>query len=699
MWWDVIREERGGGGDKAATEDGCGVISAGLEPPRELTHDSPVLLEQHGKAPPPSWLSHLHRDLEVLETRAIEGEGDGGGGPETPKTPKTPKTLLDVLDRTTLRGSRAYLASILGGTPVTDRGELRARQGVLRALEAAGVGSTEEDDAVAAALAAREPDVLWFYRQRDDEALKLLCETAYFGTWPLRLANRRSPLALAGLHTYTTTLAPWIGVLSPIVYFVIPYLVLRWKAGLRMGFLRYLWTLLASATSQALCLGQTAVSAATRASSAIRGLSSLLSLAVYFHSALSSFDIARAFRRVGGTIAGRVEGAAEFLRMARARREAMTAAASAEAWFPLLGGGDASSSLLQPEHEKKCPTLLHRLLDVKRGTLLRDAARFDHSAAGAELVAAYALDALASILRARRELGLTWAEYVGDSGAPPLLDMRGLRHPCLASSSAVENDWALGQAVGAPNALLTGPNAGGKSTIMKAALACVLMAQTLTVTPCSRGCRLTPFGMVASHIGSVDRAGSESMFEAEMSRALRVLREAEAGSESGPFAFVVLDEIFSSTNPVEGIGAATAVGRRLGSCPWSLSIISTHYVHLGRLLCRRAGTSRLRRFASFQMPVELPSSVEMAIRYPHRLRRGLCRQVVALELMRRAGFDAELVGDALSVVEALSAKKQAGGGDQVPTVVEDDAQDVVAINAGKREIASAPPHQPGAERT
>ena len=191
---------------------------------------------------------------------------------------------------------------------------------------------------------------------------------------------------------------------------------------------------------------------------------------------------------------------------------------------------------------------------------------------------------------------------------------------------------------------------------MKSLLCAVLMAQTLTVAPC-RTCRLTPFAMVASHLGVADRAGSASLFQAEMARALGVLSSLsalEAGAHNSK-ALVVLDEIFSSTNPVEGIAAAAAVARRLAKHPGAISVVSTHYLHLGRLLGRR-------RYARYGMPVhfeKVGSNLEehsegpALLRYPYRLERGLCRQHVALELMRRAGFDAEVLDDAIGIVASL----------------------------------------------
>ena len=191
---------------------------------------------------------------------------------------------------------------------------------------------------------------------------------------------------------------------------------------------------------------------------------------------------------------------------------------------------------------------------------------------------------------------------------------------------------------------------------MKAVLSTVLLAQTLTIAPC-RSCTITPFATIASHLSAVDRAGSASTFESEMRRAQTVLSHLSDERKT----LVVLDEIFNSTNPVEGIAAATAVARRLGRSATTLSIISTHYVHVGKLVGEA--------FSKYQMPIVSASyeegdakidqntTVSAQITYPYKLRKGVCRQLIALELMKKSGFDASVVDEALEVVRSFSLGK------------------------------------------
>jgi hypothetical protein len=535
------------------------------------------------------------------------------------------QSLMNLLDRTTLRGSRRFLASILGSVPSSDVAQLRRRQDGLKELEKLGLGGSDpEEDR----LKELEPDVLWFFHQERDDTLKLLTDSVYYGSWPLSILNTRSPLALTGLHAYNAW-APWLSALSPIVYLVIPFLVMRWKGFIKMGFLRYLWTMAKSTVHEALCIGKEGVTMFARAGSALRGVSALASTGVFFYSIVSSFELSRAFEKIGGTVGKRIDGAFEYLELARERRERFGGALAA--WEPFLSGPVGPEQKLHQNSKNSQNTKDF----LRRGRQLVDAKRFDHASATNELAASYALDALVSILKSRRELGFCWAEFSDEER--PSIDLRGVIHPFL--STPVMNDWSLGAAHEAPNVLLTGPNAGGKSTLMKSVLASVILSQTVTIAPCE-SVKLTPFSTIASHLSAVDRAGSASTFETEMMRAQKVLQQVGYGKGR---SLVVLDEIFNSTNPIEGIAAATSVARHLARNENAMSIISTHYVHLGKL----AGD----RYARFQMPVVKNDDI---IAYPYKLRRGVCRQLIALDLMKRAGFDASVVDEALEVVRELT---------------------------------------------
>lgn len=552
--------------------------------------------------------------------------------------------VLPAVCRASTLGGRAALERLLLH-PIDDTVTLRARQACARRV--ARRGEVVSAGVILDEMARIEPHVLCMYAHRGDDSLASLHDMAFFRAWFVRGLNRR-PLALTALNLHRIVGSPLVGLLMPVAYVLVPYLIIRMQFRSQMPFRSYLWLMWKS------------VSAATRALSMpasaqwTRYASMALSAVFYFQSVFTSFEVSATLRRVCRALSDRAHAVVRFFELANELERGAWDDGVAEAWLPGIQPRpqSAGEAPLDAAALRVPPASLGGLLASNFGEHLAAFRAFAHEDRLHALRRAYMLDAVLSIARWREEAGGAWAKYAG--GGAPHLRMRGLRHPALPPGTAVPNDWSLGGDAGAPRSvILTGPNAGGKSTLLKAALLAALMAQTLTVAPCSGGCSLTPFSFVNSHINVPDTTGRESLFEAEMRRAKRNI---DALDVLGPgrHALVVMDEVFSSTNPVEGIAGAFSVAKRLAACPGALCVISTHFVYLCRLPRETGGL-----FANYCMPV-VEDGDSGGHRCPYRLRRGVSRAYVALDLLRRSGFDSSVVAEA----EAVKRRLLGGGGER-----------------------------------
>ncbi|NWT52970.1 MSH6 protein, partial [Erythrocercus mccallii] len=97
--------------------------------------------------------------------------------------------------------------------------------------------------------------------------------------------------------------------------------------------------------------------------------------------------------------------------------------------------------------------------------------------------------------------------------AAPFLELRNSRHPCIAKTffgdDFIPNDIVIGMkdegsGSEASCVLVTGPNMGGKSTLMRQAGLLVIMAQLGCYVP-AEACRLTPIDRVFTRLGASDR--------------------------------------------------------------------------------------------------------------------------------------------------------------------------------------------------
>ncbi len=149
-----------------------------------------------------------------------------------------------------------------------------------------------------------------------------------------------------------------------------------------------------------------------------------------------------------------------------------------------------------------------------------------------------------------------------------------LYHPGLLSNSKAIPNTALFS----PNqhVLLTGPNRGGKSTFCKALGISILTAQTWGFAWAST-MHFSPFSHIETALSTTDELGKLSLFEAEIEFAKRVLEKTDAATAP---VFIMMDEIFHSTNALDGVAASRVFLDRLYKSKYAISLISTHYHEL-----------------------------------------------------------------------------------------------------------------------
>ena len=126
------------------------------------------------------------------------------------------------------------------------------------------------------------------------------------------------------------------------------------------------------------------------------------------------------------------------------------------------------------------------------------------------------------------------------------------------------------------NIIITGPNGSGKSTYIKSIL------EGFDIKSNYRNNflyfnKITPFHSFITHLNIPDCQGKESLFQAEMNRCYSYLNQLNSVEESGKFSFNIIDEIFVSTNYLEGVCGAYAIIKKLGMYNNSLSIVTTHF--------------------------------------------------------------------------------------------------------------------------
>ncbi len=219
------------------------------------------------------------------------------------------------------------------------------------------------------------------------------------------------------------------------------------------------------------------------------------------------------------------------------------------------------------------------LFENVRQALLPDMSQFQ------ELAAALArLDVLAGLAMLAQERRYCRPLMSEDR----LLEIVDGRHPVLdqqLGSEFVANDLRFGEAD--TLALITGPNMAGKSTYIRQAALCVLLAQVGSYVP-AKSANIGIVDRLFTRIGASDELHSgQSTFMVEMTETANILNNATERS------LVILDEIGRGTSTLDGLSLAWAISEHIASNVRCRTLFATHYHELTDLAQRFKGVRNL----------------------------------------------------------------------------------------------------------
>ena len=150
--------------------------------------------------------------------------------------------------------------------------------------------------------------------------------------------------------------------------------------------------------------------------------------------------------------------------------------------------------------------------------------------------------------------------------------LKKARHPLIDKNKAVPIDLSLGEDYQA--LIITGPNTGGKTVALKTLGLLSAMTMCGLLIPVSDGSSITIFSHILADIGDSQSIEQNlSTFSSHTNKVIEIINTADERS------LVLLDELGSGTDPVEGAALAVAVIKRLMDNGARI-MVTTHYQEL-----------------------------------------------------------------------------------------------------------------------
>ena len=217
-------------------------------------------------------------------------------------------------------------------------------------------------------------------------------------------------------------------------------------------------------------------------------------------------------------------------------------------------------------------------------------------------------------------------DYV--EGCPsPLLELENFWNVFVARQKVVPNSLRFLPDTIDRCHIITGPNGGGKTTVLRSSVGALVLAQSLGIAPASR-LRMSPFAFTASSMNVADVQGEKSHFQAECDRMTEVRRRLDA-LRPDEFGFVVLDELYAGTSHEESSALVRAEVEGIGRRNNVISMVVTHDETLPALAEHDA------HYRNFKV------IVDPELRPLFRLEEGVSNQHIALKVAERRGVDVQ----------------------------------------------------------
>lgn len=203
-------------------------------------------------------------------------------------------------------------------------------------------------------------------------------------------------------------------------------------------------------------------------------------------------------------------------------------------------------------------------------------------------------------------------------------------YACLKNSTPIKNTVKLKK-----NMIITGPNASGKTTILKSTLINLLFTQQF-------GCgfydsaKVKPFNHIHCYLNIPDTSGRDSLFQAEARRCKEILDAISTNKNETHFC--AFDELYSGTNPEEAEQSATAFMKYITKYKNVSCLLTTHFIKV----CKKLGKSKT--VTNYKMLTEYNSN---QLIYKYTLEQGISDIKGGIMVLKQMNYPKEIIDNTI----------------------------------------------------
>jgi hypothetical protein len=208
-------------------------------------------------------------------------------------------------------------------------------------------------------------------------------------------------------------------------------------------------------------------------------------------------------------------------------------------------------------------------------------------------------------------------------------------HPSI-KSKVIKNNVNLSK-----NKIITGPNAAGKTTILKAITISLLTSQQIGYGY-YKNLYLNPYDYFHCYINIPDSNNRDSLFQSEARRCKEILDIIKNNKNKRHFC--LFDELYSGTNPYEAIGSAYSYLNYISKNKNLTFILTTHFIKLCNLLDKN------KYIQNINMKTDI---INNSPKYYYKIKKGISKIKGGVHVLKQLDYPPLLIQEAKQIIEKI----------------------------------------------
>ena len=181
------------------------------------------------------------------------------------------------------------------------------------------------------------------------------------------------------------------------------------------------------------------------------------------------------------------------------------------------------------------------------------------------------------------------------------------------------------------NMLITGPNASGKTTILKSVMINQIISQQIGYGCYDEKTKIKCYDTFFSYLNIPDTCKRDSLFQAEARRCLQIIKYIQSHPKDS--IYIIFDELYSGTNPEEAVISSKAFIQYMSSFKVTF-MVTTHYIDI----CKSVYGENIRN-----MQMETKKHDDFSLDYTYKIIPGISKVKAGILVLKELGYPQEII--------------------------------------------------------